>query len=838
MLHGLYSYALRRFVGHYSLPVDKFSADKEGIPVFLKQFLRKDDKKGYCIGHIQSMLTLLDIHSLLGPCTTVPNSDGITRPGVISKSRYTESEVFNGRFFMELYDKTKDNKFLYYSQVWSDLLEKEFPKEEQEKRVDELKQYNCLHLSYKAGPNGPSFLSSIFDFYQIYNRKTSKHMTVLGNVKSLSERLGNYELNNIIKFFDYVSSYEGNLIDFRNIKKSYIPKDCKFSIKFENRGKSRLIAILDFFTQSVLKGIHDHHFSWLKNQTEDGTHDQYRVKRLCSSWTNGVFNHIDSPHSLDLTEATNRAPAVLQLEIIRQMYGDQIAKDWYDLCTNRKFLSPDGKRLEYSVGQPMGTYTSWSTFTIMNHMLVRMSSIIENIDYINYNQYLIIGDDVVTKSTTLSDRYTSILKDIGVDVSPTKGYTYTTNLSFIKNGEVDTNVAEIAKSVFLNGVEITPLRPQALNLMFKDPSSFMTACREIQDKQLDIGFKEYEDLIQLCWKPKQTSRLFLSPYNSLDFIREFYDFISSNTEIIRLKEVFEIENYKTIYSQFSNLTYVKSDYEKNLLNNLKNSFYKKFNNCVKELDKLLYNNYHVLGEDLIYSPNNSKFLYKNLLKISTKIGYTLTPLGEECLKYLLLYVFKYSYKSFKESLTNINNSNNKPSIEQYEDLLISLMSIKELNMLLKSKTILERKVLESQLIKDTFSQQLKYDKIDIYSGKDRKPVIHNKYTGKVSSLSDFSDKLDSYKYIGEEKSIYLQSEVGFESTLSDSTRIALSAIKEKFKFRSDTNLSLTKLKNFSLNERDQSEFEYSNIRNLVKDLLDIYGYSDFYRIPLSEIIEQ
>jgi len=134
MLHGLYSYALRRFVGHYSLPVDKFSADKEGIPVFLKQFLRKDDKKGYCIGHIQSMLTLLDIHSLLGPCTTVPNSDGITRPGVISKSRYTESEVFNGRFFMELYDKTKDNKFLYYSQVWSDLLEKEFPIEEQEKK--------------------------------------------------------------------------------------------------------------------------------------------------------------------------------------------------------------------------------------------------------------------------------------------------------------------------------------------------------------------------------------------------------------------------------------------------------------------------------------------------------------------------------------------------------------------------------------------------------------------------------------------------------------------------------------------------------------------------------
>lgn len=75
----------------------------------------------------------------------------------------------------------------------------------------------------------------------------------------------------------------------------------------DKAGKTRVVAIGDIISQSLLKPIHDHLFSILSKLPEDGTFDQdaqrQRVKAVTLSGKK-VF-------CFDLTAATDRFPAIL-----------------------------------------------------------------------------------------------------------------------------------------------------------------------------------------------------------------------------------------------------------------------------------------------------------------------------------------------------------------------------------------------------------------------------------------------------------------------------------------------------------------------------------------------
>jgi len=61
---------------------------------------------------------------------------------------------------------------------------------------------------------------------------------------------------------------------------------------------------------------------------------------------------------LDLSSATDRFPVRLQERLIEEILGTKIANAWKNLLTNRLFMTPSGEQLKYSVGQPMGAYSS------------------------------------------------------------------------------------------------------------------------------------------------------------------------------------------------------------------------------------------------------------------------------------------------------------------------------------------------------------------------------------------------------------------------------------------------------------------------------------------------
>lgn len=91
--------------------------------------------------------------------------------------------------------------------------------------------------------------------------------------------------------------------------------------KVEAAGKIRVFAMVDPWTQWLLKPLHDALMSLLGQITQDGTFDQLSpVKRLLRRQVYpGLFSY-------DLSAATDRLPLSLQVELLSPILGKQASK--------------------------------------------------------------------------------------------------------------------------------------------------------------------------------------------------------------------------------------------------------------------------------------------------------------------------------------------------------------------------------------------------------------------------------------------------------------------------------------------------------------------------------
>jgi len=78
--------------------------------------------------------------------------------------------------------------------------------------------------------------------------------------------------------------------------------------------------------------------------------------------------------------------------------------------------------------------------------------------------YVIIGDDIVINNDAVANDYMIFLKDMGIEYSPTKTIT---------PERADSSVAEFAKRLFRNGLELTPLTSQLLKQVWTNHSPWL-----------------------------------------------------------------------------------------------------------------------------------------------------------------------------------------------------------------------------------------------------------------------------------------------------------------------------------------------------------------------------
>lgn len=278
---------------------------------------------------------------------------------------------------------------------------------------------DTLYLSTKAGPDGPATVSA-------YHSLLTYNYDEMQCILNLTTTSGG-------DFFckSYKHAWDHNLLPIKS------KSNGKLSFVKDPEAKLRIIAISDYYTQLFLKPIHNIALDILKRNFKKC--DRTFTQDPLHGWK---FDTADSFWSLDLSSATDRFPIILQKRLLTRIFQDEkFSESWFLLLSLRKFEVPKGKQaadankvipdfVSYATGQPMGTYSSWAVFTLTHHLLVHYCAYLNKID--NFDQYIILGDDIVIKHDNVAKTYINVLTKMGVDVSLNKTHVSKDTYEFAK----------------------------------------------------------------------------------------------------------------------------------------------------------------------------------------------------------------------------------------------------------------------------------------------------------------------------------------------------------------------------------------------------------------------
>jgi hypothetical protein len=122
-----------------------------------------------------------------------------------------------------------------------------------------------------------------------------------------------------------------------------------------------------------------------------------------------MFGNLDTDsegiyYSYDLTTATDRFPLETQYRVLVKLIGKPKADAWKTIMVKEPFHFK-GTWIKYNTGQPMGAYSSWPSFTITHHLILLLAAKQCGYNPSEFNQYMILGDDIVISNTPVAKRY-------------------------------------------------------------------------------------------------------------------------------------------------------------------------------------------------------------------------------------------------------------------------------------------------------------------------------------------------------------------------------------------------------------------------------------------------
>ncbi|QNS28825.1 RNA-dependent RNA polymerase [Diaporthe rudis mitovirus 1] len=362
------------------------------------------------------------------------------------------------------------------------------------------------YISNKSSPFGKATLSGLFGLFYLVN---NDHQTL----EIFNRILGS-------KVYDSIIAPVIKLVwtDHRSFKIGKVPKSSgKLSIVEDPEGKRRIIAMVDYYSQFILKPIHQQLLNLLNNLDCDRTFTQDPFHQWGKTMGNNFW-------SLDLSAATDRFPVELQEKLLSVIYGDkEFSTSWRDLLTSRLYEAPNGRLLKYSVGQPMGAYSSWAAFTLSHHLVVKWAAKLCGFDQ-TFNKYIILGDDIVINNDKVAQKYIGIMTKLGVDISMTKTH-------------VSKNTYEFAKRWIHKGVEVSGLPLRGILNNLNNPITLITNIVEYIYR-VNIPFKGTTvDLLYKVFKGIKFGNRFYSNSKILDLIKRSVFAIRYSKKILTYEEI-------------------------------------------------------------------------------------------------------------------------------------------------------------------------------------------------------------------------------------------------------------------------------------------------------------
>jgi len=129
-----------------------------------------------------------------------------------------------------------------------------------------------------------------------------------------------------------------------------------------------VIAIGDYMSQTVLKSLHMYLFRALQKIPQDCTFNQGGFQEKLKG--------AEYYYSVDLTAATDRFPIQVISSVLAGHLPTDYVKAWEAVMVGFPFdYQPPVKgahpmKVSYSVGNPMGFYSSWASFALTHHYVV------------------------------------------------------------------------------------------------------------------------------------------------------------------------------------------------------------------------------------------------------------------------------------------------------------------------------------------------------------------------------------------------------------------------------------------------------------------------------------
>jgi len=207
-------------------------------------------------------------------------------------------------------------------------------------------------------------------------------------------------------------------------KKSLVDSLGQLAFKEEAAGKLRIFALVDVWTQSLLKPLHLALFDLLKSIPNDGTFDQdASVQR-----SKEKAEKSQCAYSFDLSSATDRLPIIFQSAILDRILPVKVGNSWAGLLVMRDYFLPRSakkyglteKSVRYTVGQPMGALSSWAMLAITHHYLLQFCSFKKNKTFGWYENYEILGDDLVIFDSDVATEYLELMRKLGLEINLSK----------------------------------------------------------------------------------------------------------------------------------------------------------------------------------------------------------------------------------------------------------------------------------------------------------------------------------------------------------------------------------------------------------------------------------
>jgi hypothetical protein len=346
--------------------------------------------------------------------------------------------------------------------------------------------WESLHYTAKSGPSGPALQTCMND---LKNLPPKLKEAIISIAPGLSNLFLQYEMSLPMQLKTWAESL--------GIKKGRESKLRVIAIRQDRELKLRPFAILDYWSQTALKPLHEELLETLRSIPNDYTFDQQAGGKYLSTLTpRGSY------HSLDLTSATDRFPMDLQEAVLSLLTNKEYAASWRHILVDYPFcLTTDiNREIYYNAGQPMGAYSSWAMFTLCHHYIVKYVA-----GDIKFRHYAMLGDDIVIADDVVAARYVQYIKDIGVEINMSKTL-------------VSPNTFEFAKHLYHKGQDVSGFPISGMYEMRKIPTMVylfiaeQIRSRGFQPSQPLLSYDLFKDLYDRLGAPVPAIRKILYPH--------------------------------------------------------------------------------------------------------------------------------------------------------------------------------------------------------------------------------------------------------------------------------------------------------------------------------------